>query len=72
MDKQPNLVFIMETTLVTHKVDHVKRRLQMDECFMVDPRVRSEGLVVLWRRDIEVEIVNYSTKHVHMKVKHIE
>lgn len=57
---------------MTQNVERAKRILQMDGCFVVDPLGRNGGLVVLWRRDIEVEIVNYSTNHVHIKVKQIE
>ncbi|KAG7950222.1 hypothetical protein I3843_13G101500 [Carya illinoinensis] len=41
--KQPKLVFLIETKLVTYKVEYLKRRLSYECCFAVDSRGRSGG-----------------------------
>lgn len=42
------------------KFEVVKRKLGFDGCFVVDSIGRKEGLALLWRNEIEVEIHNFS------------
>lgn len=59
----------METKLIAYKIDFVKRRLLFEGCLVVDSRGRSGGLVMMWEREMEVEVVNFSTYHIHVKIK---
>lgn len=56
----------METKLLAHKVDFVKRMLQFKECFRVDSQGGVGGLAMFWRREMKVEVINLSTYHIHV------
>ncbi|KAF5449972.1 hypothetical protein F2P56_030362 [Juglans regia] len=68
-DKTPNVVFLMETKLVASKVEGIKRRLGWEGCFVVDPMGRKGGLALLWCKEKEVEILNYSQHHINAMVR---
>jgi hypothetical protein len=64
-DKRPNLVFLMETKLLQRKTICLKAKLGFDQIFVVDCKGRSGGLILLWRSTLQVEIQNYSRRHVN-------
>ncbi|XP_041001144.1 uncharacterized protein LOC121246895 [Juglans microcarpa x Juglans regia] len=67
-DKKSNMVFLMETKLVACKVEGINRRLGWEGCFVVDLLKRKGGLALLWCRDKDAEILNYSQHHINATV----
>ncbi|KAF5481578.1 hypothetical protein F2P56_002218 [Juglans regia] len=62
---KPNIVFIMETKLNNKKCDRIRRRLRCDGCFGVEAVGKGGGLALLWNDEVQLEIVNYSQRHIN-------
>ncbi|KAL9659758.1 hypothetical protein QQ045_024567 [Rhodiola kirilowii] len=59
----------METKKKAADRDLIKWRLGFHNCFSVDGRGRSGGLMMLWYENIEVEILSFSFNHIDSIVK---
>lgn len=68
-EKRPILVFVCETKARSCKIAGLQRRLGVEECLVVDYVGKRGGLVLLWRDEKGVEVVNYSNWHISMIVK---
>ncbi|KAG2725715.1 hypothetical protein I3760_01G079200 [Carya illinoinensis] len=68
-DKWPTLVFVCETKTKSYKISNLQRRLGMEGCLVVDSDGRRGGLVLLWRYENVVEVINYSSWHISVMVK---
>lgn len=68
-EKKPDIVFLMETRLKACKVESIKRKMRMVGCVVVEPRGMSGGLMLMWKNDREVELLNYSYWHINVWVK---
>jgi hypothetical protein len=68
-EKRPKVVFIMETKKYNQRLDFLKIKLGMDNMFVVDSVGRSGGLVLLWKEDVNLNIQNYSRRHINALVK---
>jgi exonuclease III len=64
-EKKPTFLFLMETKIQQHKLNFVKIKIGFSGVFTVNPIGRSGGLALLWRDDKEVEIQNYSARHIN-------
>ncbi|XP_042952203.1 uncharacterized protein LOC122289285 [Carya illinoinensis] len=58
----------METKLNAEKCGRVKSRLKYDGCFMVEPVRRKGGLALMWDGEFNVEVLNYSLRHISVWV----
>ena len=67
-EKKPNIVFLMETKLRSNKMERVRVQLGFEYMFVVDSIGKSGGLALFWTEDAEVEIQNYSHRHINAKV----
>jgi hypothetical protein len=68
-ERRPNFVFLMETLCQRKYMECLRYRLGFDNIFVVDPVGRSGGLALLWRTKENLEIYNYSRRHIHAVVK---
>ncbi|XP_041009372.1 uncharacterized protein LOC121253428 [Juglans microcarpa x Juglans regia] len=68
----PNVIFLMETKLRGEKCDSINRRVRSEGCFVVDPEGRKGGLMLLWDQSVELEILNYSNRHINAWVTNEE
>jgi hypothetical protein len=68
-ERRPNFVFLMETMCSKQYMDRIKLRLGFDNLFVVDPVGRSGGLALLWYKEDNLEIFNYSRRHINVVVK---
>lgn len=50
----------METKLKSQRFDNIKQWLGFSNCFVVDPVGRKEGLAILWRDNVQLDIHNFS------------
>ncbi|XP_040986473.1 uncharacterized protein LOC121234570 [Juglans microcarpa x Juglans regia] len=64
-EKRPKIMFLIETMIVTKRVEGIRRKVGFEQCFVVDPVGNGGGLSLLWKDEVEVEIVNYSRWHVN-------
>ncbi|XP_023881716.1 uncharacterized protein LOC111994088 [Quercus suber] len=64
LEKDPSLVFLMETKFTVSEMDDIKRKIERQQGLVV-PRVRrAGGLALLWRNSLQVDIFNYSPRHI--------
>ncbi|XP_041011424.1 uncharacterized protein LOC121255210 [Juglans microcarpa x Juglans regia] len=62
----------METKLSADKCSRLKWRLGYDGCFAVDARGRSGGLALLWRAENQVDVLNYSDRHISAWIRDVD
>ncbi|GLT53218.1 hypothetical protein SLA2020_265040 [Shorea laevis] len=63
-DKKPRFLFLMETKIKQHRLQHVRIKLGFEGLMAVDPVGLSGGIALLWRDAREVEIQNFSLRHI--------
>lgn len=68
-EKKPDIVFLMETRLKACKAKSIKRKMGMVSCVVVEPRGMSGGLMLMWKNNGKVELLNYSYWHINVWVK---
>jgi exonuclease III len=67
--KRPKLVFVMETKLQAQKFGCLKIKLGFDNVFVVDSVGKSGGLALFWSSEVDIEIQNFSRRHINAVVK---
>jgi endonuclease/exonuclease/phosphatase family metal-dependent hydrolase len=70
-EKRPNFLFLMETKRNKIKMEVIRSQLGYAGMFVVDPVGKSGGLALLWRVVEEIEIQNYSRRHINAIVTNL-
>jgi exonuclease III len=68
-EKKPNLVFLMETKLRQKKMEIVRIKLGFHNMFVVDCVGKSGGLALLWESDFDIEIQNFTRRHINAVIR---
>jgi len=68
-ERRPTFFFLMETICSKQHMDNIRRRLGFDSIFVVDPVGKSGGLAFLWNSESNLEVHNYSRRHINIVVK---
>ena len=55
----------METKLQKNKMENVRLKIGFNNMFVVESIGKSGGLALFWEDDIDIEIQNYSQRHVN-------
>ena len=64
LEKDPTLVFLMETKFDVSEMDGIKRKIERQQGLVV-PRVRrGGGLALLWKNTMKVDVLTYSPRHI--------
>jgi hypothetical protein len=69
-EKRLTFLFLMEAKSSKSKMKFIQVRLGFEGPFVVDPIGRSGGLPLLWKEKNEVEIQNYTCRHINAVIKH--
>ena len=64
LEKDPTLVFLMETKFDVSEMEGVKRIINRQQGLVVPSRKRAGGLALLWRNSLQVDILSYSPGHI--------
>ena len=64
LEKDPTLVFLMETKFDVSEMDGVKRKINRPQGLVVLSRKRAGGLALLWRNSLQVDVMSYSPGHI--------
>ncbi|XP_059431505.1 uncharacterized protein LOC132165008 [Corylus avellana] len=67
--KQPIMVFLMETKLRKEKMESIRCKLEFASMFVVESVGKSGGMALLWGEDVNVTIQNFSQRHINGVVK---
>lgn len=59
----------METKVSTQTLNSVKARLGFDNLFVINPLGCKSSLAMLWKLDQGIEVLNYSSNHIHLKIR---
>ncbi|XVF60704.1 hypothetical protein PTKIN_Ptkin08bG0069800 [Pterospermum kingtungense] len=65
---KPQIVFLMETKRQGSEMERVRVLLGYNSCLTVDCVRRGGGLALLWMAEINLEVLSYSTHHIHRMV----
>jgi exonuclease III len=68
-EKKPDILFLMETKCRKEKMERIRVRLGFNGMFVVDPVGRSGGLVLFWKGAKNLEIQNYTRRHINALLK---
>ncbi|XP_042963294.1 uncharacterized protein LOC122297082 [Carya illinoinensis] len=66
---KPDVVFLMEVMIKAGRVEALKRRLELDNCLVVEPIGKRGGLALFWGRGVQLEILNFSQWHISSKIR---
>ena len=64
LEKDPTLVFLMETKFEVSEMDGIKRKLERQQGLVVPSIKRAGGLALLWKNSLQVDILTYSPRHI--------
>lgn len=70
--EDPNMVFPIETKLVTRKLKRIRLRLCLHGCIGADCEGRRGGLSLMWKEDVELSLINFSKYHINVTIKNSE
>ena len=60
----PNVVFLMETKIKKKAMEKVMEKIKFVNGLVVPSEGRSGGLAMLWKREVQLEIMGYSRNHI--------
>lgn len=63
-------MFLQETKLKVADMEKCRVRLRYENCLALDAIVRSGGLTLLWKKEVDLSILSYSISHIDTKVVH--
>ena len=64
LEKDPTLVFLMETKFDVLEMDGIKRKIERQQGLVVPSIKWAGGLALLWRNSLQVDIQTYSRRHI--------
>ncbi|XP_042950269.1 uncharacterized protein LOC122282381 [Carya illinoinensis] len=64
-EKGPDFIFLIETKLAGSRARNIACRFKYDCCVVVDAMGRSGGLMLMWKNEVEYELLNYSNRHIN-------
>jgi hypothetical protein len=65
----PSFVFLIETLSTKQRLERIRVKLGYVALFVVEPVGRSGGLVLMWKEKCDLEIYNFSRRHINAIVK---
>ena len=69
-NKDPKIVFLMETKLEKIPMERIGCKMQFNNIFVVPCVNMAGGLVLLWREEINLDIQTYSNHHIDAFINH--
>ena len=70
INKDPKIVFLMETKLEKILMERIGRKIQFNNIFVVPHVNMAGGLALLWREEINLDIQTYSDRHIDAFINH--
>ena len=64
LEKDPTLVFLMETKFAVTEMDEIKQKTERQQGLVVPSIQRVGGLALLWKNSLQVDILSYSLGHI--------
>jgi hypothetical protein len=67
-EKNPHFLFLMETKMRTEYLQRLRIKFGYEGLFTVDPLGKSGGLALFWKNSRELQIQNFSSRHINATV----
>ncbi|XP_042952137.1 uncharacterized protein LOC122289225 [Carya illinoinensis] len=67
-EKFPSLVFLVETKCSRSRIESVKHLTKFDYCLAVDSMGSSGGLAMMWKNNLEVQLVSFTRWHISVMI----
>jgi exonuclease III len=71
-ENNPNILFLMETKCKQSRLEYLRVKLGYGGLFVVDSVGRSGGLALFWRDDVQLEIQNFSRRHINSIITQVD
>jgi hypothetical protein len=65
---RPSLVFICETRQSKERVENLRFRIGMKECFQVKGDRKGGGLALYWTEELTVDLLSFSNNHIDVHI----
>ena len=62
--QNPDIGFLMETRLKANEIDGLRLSFQNFNFFVVDSTGRSGGLILMWKKQINIYVSSFSSHHI--------
>lgn len=62
--RKPNFLFLSETISISSRIEEFRVCFGFAQCFSVDRIGHSGGLAILWKQNVDCEVMSYSQNHV--------
>ena len=69
-NKDPMLVFLMETKVEKYVLDRISRKIQYSNLFVVPRHNTGGGLALFWKTDSNVDVQSFSDRHIDAIIDH--
>ena len=69
-NKDPKIVFLMETKLEKIPMERIGRKVQFNNIFVMPHVNMAGGLALLWREEINLDIQTYFDRHIVAFIYH--
>lgn len=66
--ERPNVVFLCETLSSKERMEWVRSRLKFHGMIVVEAEGRSGGLGLIWREDVDVNLLSLSINHIDVEI----
>lgn len=68
-EKRPESIFLIEIKVQQMRMEQIKWKVGMSNGLMINPIGLKGGLVLLWTDEVDLEIINFSSFHIHSMIK---
>ena len=68
-EQAPNVCFLMETWLGKEGFDKLYGELPFPNRIIVKKPNSSGGLALIWKNEVQIELINFTAHHILVKVK---
>lgn len=68
-DQDPCMLFLMETRVGKAEAENLRVKLHFEGCLAVEGVGLGGGLMLLWKRDVVVEVMSYSVGHIDSRIR---
>ena len=69
-NKDPMLVFLMETKVEKYVLERIGREIQYSNLFVVPRHNIGGGLTLFWKTDFNVDVQSYFDRHIDAIIDH--
>lgn len=64
--QKPDIIFLVETLSNSRKLENIRVLLKFEACLSIDVEGRSGGIVMIWRKVGNCNVLNYSRNFVNI------